>query len=222
MLFSREDGLYIENIATGEMHHIPDTVPGDFFALWSPDEIRIAFRRAESPTSYPNIYIINPDGTGTQKITEQTGDYYLLGWLPDGSALFFTELTRAGYTLKKLELASGTLSDFFAPKGGTIDAIASDGNEVVFHELIDETSQGLYISRPDGSDRRLIASASLSIFPGSWSFGQAKWSPDGKWLAIVIYITTANAAKTSIVLVNPATCQIIPLPYTDDVLAWTR
>jgi hypothetical protein len=222
VLFSREDGLYMENSATGEMRRVPDTVPGDFGALWSPDGIRIAFLRYESPTSYPNIYIINPEGTGVQKITNETGDYYLLGWLPDGSTLFFAELTRAGYTLKKVELASGTISALFTPKGGNISAIAPDGNEVVFQELIDETTIGLYISHLDGSDRRLIASASLSISPGSWSFGQAKWSPDGKWLAIVIYITTANAAEESTVLVNLATCQIVPLPYKDYVLAWTR
>lgn len=222
VLFSREDGLYREDIVTGEIHRISDTLPGDFFALWSPDGMRIAFLRAESPTYHPNIYITNSDGKGTQRITEQTGDYYLLGWFPDSSTLFFAELTRAGYTLKKLELSSGTISDFFAPKGGNIETIAPDGNEVVFRELIDETSQGLYISRLDGSDRRLIASASLSISPGSWSFGQAKWSPDGKWLAIAIYITTANGAEESTVLVNLATCQIVPLPYKEDVLAWTR
>jgi hypothetical protein len=222
VLFSQEDGLYIENIATGDMHRIPDTIPGDFFAIWSPDGTRIAFLRAISPTSQPSIYIINPDGTGIQRITNETGDYYLLGWLPDNSALFFAELTRAGYTLKKVELASGLISDFFAPKGGNIEAITPDGNEVIFHELIDETSQGLYISPLDGSDRRLIASASLSISPESWSFGQAKLSPDGKWLAIPIQITTANAIEESTVLVNFATCQIVPLPYKDYILAWTR
>lgn len=222
VLFSQGDGLYIENIITGEMLRIPGTIPGDIFALWSPDGMHIAFLRADDQTSYPNIYIINPDGTGTQKITAQVGDYYLLGWLPDSSALFFTELTRAGYTLKKLELASGTISEFFAPKGGHIDAITPDGNKVVFQELMDETTSGLYISNLDGSDRRLIASASLSASPENWGFGQAKWSPDGKWMAIAIYTTTANIGETSMILVNPATCQIVPLPYTDDMLSWTR
>ena len=217
VLFSQGDGLYIENITTGELRRIPDTLPGDVFALWSHDGMRIAFLRADDQTSYPNIYVINTDGTGTQKITEPAGDYYLLGWLPDGSALLFTERTQAGYTLKKIELASGAISEFFAPKGGHIEAINSDGNEVVFQELIDETTMGLYISRLDGSGRRLIASASLSVL-GSWGFSQAKWSPDGKWLAVV----TANGTETSLILVNPTTCQIIPLPYTDDLLAWTR
>ena len=222
VLFSQEDGLYVKNIATGEMLRIPNTLPSDFFALWSPDGMHIAFLRTDNQTSHPNIYLINPNGTDTQKITKQDGDYYLLGWLPDGSALFFTELTRDGYTLKKLELASGTISEFFAPKGGHIDAINSDGNEVVFQELIDGTTTGLFISRIDGSDRRLIASASILADPEGWGFGQAKWSPDGKWLTVVVYVTTANTTKNSIALVNPATCQIVPLPYTDNILAWIR
>lgn len=221
-LFGREDGLYTENIATGEMHHIPDTIPGDFGALWSPDGTRIAFLRDESSASLPNIYIINPDGTGVQRITKQAGDYYLFGWLPDSSTLLFAELTRAGYTLKKLEFTSGTISDLFTPKGGHISAIAPDGNEVVFQELIDEATMGLYISRLDGSDRRLIMSAALSMSQITWSFSQVTWSPDGKWLAIAIYQKTAHAWEDATVLVNIETCQIVPLPYKDYVLAWTR
>ncbi|MCC7119364.1 MAG: hypothetical protein IT310_12635 [Anaerolineales bacterium] len=218
-LFSQEDGLYIMNLATGDKRRIPDSLPGDFGALWSPGGTRIAFLRVESPTSYPSIYMINADGTGLQKATDETGDYYLRGWLPDDSALFFAELTRAGYTLKKLELSSGTISDFFAPKGGNVDAITPDGKGVVFSERIDETNQGLYIAHLDGSNRRLIASASLSS--ESWSFGQTKLSPDGKWLAIVIYATTANQTDESVTLLNLATCQIVPLSYKDNLLAWT-
>jgi hypothetical protein len=223
VLFSQEDGLYMENITTGEIHRIPDTLPGDVDAHWSPDGTRIAFLRAENPTSYPNIYMIKADGTGIQRITTQTGDYYLSGWLPDGSTVFFTERTQAGYTLKKVELSSGTMSELSTPKMGNINnAVGPDGNEFVFYEDIDETTLGLYISRLDGSKRRLIASATLAASQITWSFAPAAWSPDGKWLAVDILNPTATASEESMVLVNLTTCQIVPLPYKDYVLAWTR
>jgi hypothetical protein len=222
VVYSLEDGLYIENIATGETHQIPNTISNDRTPYWSPDGTRIAFLRAESPTSYPNLYTINPDGTDTQRITLQTGDYYLLGWTPDSSALLFTLFTQGGYQLKKVEFASGTISDLLALRTGHVDAVAPDGNDVVFHDLIDETTLGLYISHLDGSDRRLIGSEVLSSSPENWSLGPAIWSPDGKWLAVNITDLDKAQAEVTEALVNPQTCQIIPLPITGEIDAWLR
>jgi hypothetical protein len=216
VVYSLEDGLYIENVATGESHQIPNTISNDRIPYWSPDGTRIAFLRFESPTSQPNIYTINPDGTDTQRITQQTGDYYLLGWSPDSSALLFAMFAqREGYQLKKVEFASGMISDLLALRAGHFDAVAPDGNDVVFHNLIDETSQGLYISHLDGSDRRLIG---LTTSDNNWNLSSAVWSPDGKWLAVSI--TSANPNMPAAALVNSQTCQIIPLPITGTITSW--
>jgi len=219
VVYSLEDGLYIENIATGETHQIPNTISNDRTPYWSPDGTRIAFLRAESPTSYPNLYTINPDGTDTQRITQQTGDYYLLGWPPDSSALLFTMFTQGGYQLKKVEFASGTISDLLALRAGHFDAVAPDGNDVVFHDLIDETTLGLYISHLDGSDRRLIGQATSD---NNWNLSSSVWSPDGKWLAVNITDLDKAQAEFTAALVNPQTCQIIPLPITGEIDFWLR
>ena len=54
---------------------------------WSADGLRIAFN-AGSPTD-SDIYLIDADGSGLTKITDDAGGNFYPTWSPDGSRLGF-------------------------------------------------------------------------------------------------------------------------------------
>jgi Tol biopolymer transport system component len=66
-------------------------------------------------------------------------------------------------------------------------------------------SPGLYISRVDGSDRRLVAQLDY------WGIGNPVWSPDGKWLAVSVVDTDRFVSPSVSALINLESCQVFPL-----------
>lgn len=54
---------------------------------WSPDESQIAFTMQVSDEGYRSVFLINSDGTGLQRLTEDKAFYYSPVWSPDGKML---------------------------------------------------------------------------------------------------------------------------------------
>src|SRR4029077_20468146 len=54
-------------------------------ATWSPDGRKIAFTstRDSHDDDNPDLYVMNPDGSGIRKVTHTSGVEYLLSWSPD-------------------------------------------------------------------------------------------------------------------------------------------
>jgi Tol biopolymer transport system component len=152
-----------------------------------------------------------------QRVIDGVEYEMLIGWFPDSSALLYIVDTQESSSIRKLDLASGATSDLFTAQSGIDTSISPNGNEIAFGDVIADATRGLYVSRLDGSDRRLIG---LWHEGDNWSFSGPVWSPDGKWLAVTIenILTTTN--EITIVLVNPQTCQIVPLPVTGKVNFW--
>jgi Tol biopolymer transport system component len=59
---------------------------------WSPSGDRIAFesRQADEPLTQTSIYVMKPDGTGRQRLTNLPGSESAPVWSPDGQLLAFT------------------------------------------------------------------------------------------------------------------------------------
>jgi hypothetical protein len=73
---------------------------------------------------------------------------------------------------------------------------------------------GLYISRLDGSERRLVVALDgrALYFP--------IWSPDNRWLVVSVPDLDDLSAQVQ-VLVELDTCQVIPLPdLGGEVFSW--
>jgi Tol biopolymer transport system component len=66
-------------------------------------------------------------------------------------------------------------------------------------------NNGIFISRLDGSDRRLLVQLD------TWSVGRPLWSPDGAWLAFTVADNDKYNPPLIPTLVNVATCQVVPL-----------
>jgi len=209
--YSWEGGLYLADTVTGESHLIPNSSSNDYNPHWSPDGKRLAFVRIDDF----NLYVINPDGTGLQRVINEIDYEQLIGWSPDGGSLFYGIDTQAGIALKKLDLASGMISDLFAVDNKALYAdLSPDGSEIAFFDRINEFTSGIYVSQLDGSNRKLVAQM------GHWLVVNPIWSPDGTWLIVGIVNTDVAVPEEATALVNLQTCQIIPLPITGTFYSW--
>jgi len=108
-------------------------------------------------------------------------------------------------------LCLGAVTDLFTANTGSTASISPDGSEISFFDNVDKTTSGLYIARlDDGSNRRLVALIRMDVYTEQqMGVDTPVWSPDGKWLAVSIFGVNPN--RPTAALVNPQTCQIVPL-----------
>lgn len=69
--------------------------PRDGSPDWSPDGTKIVFTRLGQPRA--DIFVVNPDGTHLQRLTQSSWDDFLAAWSPDGSKILFLSARDSGY-----------------------------------------------------------------------------------------------------------------------------
>ena len=61
----------------------------DGWPMWSPDGKRILFSSNRAgPAKIGQLYLVNPDGSGLQKITDGPGSFVQPSWSSDGKRIF--------------------------------------------------------------------------------------------------------------------------------------
>jgi len=210
--YAWSDGLYITDLSSGQSYHIPNTNDSDYGPRWSPNGSRIAFVRSEDV----NLYSINIDGSGLQKETDANELEQLIGWSADGDSLYFGAMTQDGYLLKKKDLGSGTVRDLFSISSKGLSAAISPDEKWIasIGKLAGDLHNGVYLSRLDGSEHRLLASLD------HWGASNPTWSADGQWLLLNIVYLEQSLPEEIPVVVNVETCKIYPLPLRGSVFDW--
>ena len=211
--YAWNDGLYITDLASGQSYLIPDTKPNDYNPRWSPDGSRIAFVRVDDV----NLYIVGPDGSGVQKITDANDYEQLIDWSADGESLYFGVLSPNGYLLKKTNLTTGVVQDLFSIQSkGLSAAISPDENWIAaVGKFADDPQFGLFLSRMDGSERRLLAQLNHH-----WGVSNPIWSADGQWLLLTITNLEQTSTEETPIVLNVNTCQVFPIPIHGSVQDW--
>jgi hypothetical protein len=183
--------------------------------VWSPDGSRIMFNNPQD-----GLNIINIDGTGLQKIETGSSRVQPVGWLPDNQTIVFGAQVGDIYNLyehvfKTYNLQTGETKSLFPITIKTpIGALSPDGQWIAFNaRLFGSNLDGaVFISRLDGSERKLVA-----MLDNTLAFHPI-WSRDGQWLIVNVVVPYKSPRP---VLVNPFTCQIIPLAGLDgEVQGW--
>ena len=161
-----------------------------------------------------NLFVVNIDGSGRRKI--DTGSAQVIspaGWA-DNQTIVYAVMGGDGFTFTSYNLQSGETKKLFTiqNKAG-FGAISPDGQWIVFADRIfGATNWGIFISRLDGSQRKLVADPEI---PTAFS---SVWGPDGQWL---ILNTQDMKGKQVSILVNPFTCQAIHLNTKGFVEGWS-
>ncbi len=194
---------------------VASTIAGPYMIdrpVWSPDGTRIAFAvltGIEQGRLLGNIYLINPDGSGCQRLTSLHSSYAPT-WSPDGGRIAFSGgmgLDDGLYTVNSDGAGLKRLTDR-RPTRGNI-AWSPDGKRIALAGLDEQlrppfsvdtpgeakpASKGLHVINADGSGlQRLTGSENLLV-------SDVTWSPDGGriafsghlWRTVDIYVINAD------------------------------
>ena len=215
------DGLYITDLASGNTARLPGTTRGDINPLWSPDGQKIVFTRGPSsgligaPGSY-NIFLADVDGSNFRPLTEGVATNYAMAWWPDGIGILYTVVSQDVVSLHIMNTQTGENRLLFDMNYNGTVVVSPEGNRLAFEEMLPLDKYGLFVSDPDGSNRKLLADGDpyIATVPS--------WSPDGKWVIASVHDPDPNKQPNPILaLIEVDTCQIITLPYlTGYVTSW--
>jgi len=156
---------------------------GSWEPVWSPNGKWIVYSAQQ--TSGSDLFLLNLDGTGRQRLTDNKAIDGSPTWSPDGKQIaFFSDrdgnweiyvMNADGSNVRRLTNHPGQdHSPAWSPDGARIAFVSErDGNEEIYLTLAPHASAGV---NPDGANlRRLTHNKADDWFPA--------WSPDGKRIA---------------------------------------
>jgi len=214
LIYGDQQGLHSLDLSTGD----DSVLRVDGYApIWSPDGSRILF------AAFPGLHVMRADGTGLEDI--DTGGAEItppVGWLPDNETFIYSRMTGNGFGFVERNLRTGETKDLALSvqnKWGYV-ALSPEAQWVAFMDRVfGAPSNGVFVSRLDGSDRRLLAAGDV---PTSYRMA---WSPDSRWLLIntLDYRQSDTIPAYRPVLIELSTCRAIALPDVGgDVEGWAR
>ena len=212
LIYSDDKGAHLLDTTTGQGFPL---VTGGSIPVWSPDGARIMV------TTFSDLFMMQADGTGSQKISTVAAQMVNpIGFLPDNQSIVYS-VYGEGYTFIIQNLQSGETKKLFPvmSKAG-LGALSPDGQWIAFSDRVfGGNGPGLFVSRLDESERRLIAAPDV---PAAFT---PVWSPDSQWLLVS---TSDNRRANPALAYRPmaielATCRVAALPPTQgDVLGWSK
>jgi Tol biopolymer transport system component len=139
---------------------------------WSPDGKLIAWLKQTGPSSARDVWVMNSDGTGQRRLTNDGGSKSTLKWSPDSSRLGYSQSTSSS-EVRVLDVATGTARSLTQPGTWELSpAWSPDGTKIAL------VSGGrLVVADADGTGRRQL--------PTTTQTGSPAWSPDGEHIAFV-------------------------------------
>ncbi len=213
LVYSDEQNrLVMMEIASGQKNVLGD----DYLSpLWSPDGKKIVAPHL-TEKGY-NIFVLDKNGSNPRALTDTAEFIGLAGWSGSDHVLI-----QSGNKIELLSVSDGSrqtlLTTDYDSYGSTSAAISSDGQWLVYLEhVIGKMTPGVYISRLDGSEKRLLVQLD------HWAVFSPLFSPDGKWLIFNVLNTDLPNASVIPALINLETCEIVPLSDVNgEIKGWVN
>jgi TolB protein len=175
-------------------------------AAWSPDGSRIVFGSNIDGNS--EIYVMNGDGSGRIRITNNSAFDGYATWSPDGSQIAFTSDRDFGNRIYVMDadgnnVISLTGVNNFGPSW------SPDGTRIAFTSSRDAGNLEIYVMNADGTNQTRLTNDAERDFDPSWS-------PDGSKIVFThggevgsdIYVMNADGAGPANLTNTPGSAEV--------------
>jgi serine/threonine-protein kinase len=153
-----------------QLTHFAELGRGAIAPAWSPDGKHIAFVTRLPPIA---IYVINVDGTGVKRVSDDGGGTSNPSWSPDGRRIAFNSRRSGKQQIYVMDADGQNLSRLTTDDAtNRVPVWSPNGKQIAFESDRDGQSR-IYIMNADGSNQHRVSSP-----PGA--DGHPSWSPDGK------------------------------------------
>jgi Tol biopolymer transport system component len=148
-----------------------DSLSRDTDLSWSPDCKKIVF--GSGGNTGPQIYAMNPDGTGQTRLSTSSGSHFFPSWSPDGTKVVFMFVdpgsADAIFRVYTMDADGSNYHDISITEFDNGWPAWSPGGEEIAWSLSDH----ICVVDTDGENARIL---------DVWGFSLA-WSPDGEKIA---------------------------------------
>ena len=168
--------IYIMDTETGETLLVIDEGSRVFYPAWSPDSNRIAYISYKDDVYNGEVYVINLDGTGLTRLTNNNWDEGEMFWSPDGEKIaiqvrstWIFLMNSDGTNFHRIE--TGHWRDL-------IQRWSNDGKYFLLGSLLKDDFDPFLLGTYE------IETGKYSVLADNLVY-DAKWSPDGSTIAYV-------------------------------------
>lgn len=194
---------------------VTDLTPVNFAAIgvW-PGTGRIAFTTDRSGDY--EIWVVNPDGTGSVNVTRNASWDRNPAWSPDGSRIAFTTCRYGTPCDIAIMNADGTgvtrVTNAPALKDKDNPTWSPDGSQIAFEGSLDVENWDIYVINVDGSGLKNVTASMKNA-------GNPSWSPDG--LRIVFWGRVSSTESRGIHVINADGSGLVRLRDQGGSPAWS-
>ena len=197
-----------EDVEEGRLARLTRTWDTESDPAWSPIGDRIAFEcydgiryaRSDEVMNRPirfswvpgNVCVMNADGIGRERLTDEEGDDSDPAWSPDGSLIAFSSHRDGHRDIWVMNADGSGLSRVTDDEpDDTGPTWSPDGSMIAYSSTRDENAD-IYIVNVDGSGIRRVS------FDDGWNI-EPSWSPDGSKIAF----TSVKDDESDILVIEP-------------------
>ena len=153
---------------------------------WSPDGKHIAF--VSDRSGRDEVWISDPEGRASKKITDLDNEKGALVWTPDSKALFYSASDKKLYSYSVADGKTATVASSDLGRIGSV-AISPDSKWVMFSKQDRTLRSHLYIAPIAGGEERHVSEDRVH-----YSENNGVWTADGRY----IVFTSTESTPTGI------------------------
>src|SRR6266566_95080 len=162
------------------------------------------------------IYVMNPDGSGVSRVTNDTGGSIDPIWSPDGKRIAYANFHSGRSEVFVINVV-GTGETQLTTNGGFPGAWSPDGTRIAFANNRDGDDE-IYVMNADGG-----GVTRLTHSPGRDEGDRAGWSPDG---TRIVFSSDRDAGQLHVFVMNADGSGVTQLTFNDGVFdavpVWTQ
>jgi Tol biopolymer transport system component len=182
------------------------------FPRWSPGGRKLLYWSNRSGSN--ELWTMNADGSGAERLSDGGGGYHEADWSPDGSRIVFRRVTTDGGDIWTINAdGTGAAPLYTAPRMQLHPRWAPDGQRIAFNGLVPRSegsgvTSKVFVINADGTGLRQLTAGDLD----DWG---ADWSPDGTRITFFRKITDPDNDLLS-VRVDGTDLQVLVTGPTND------